>query len=109
MDGSNSLTASSGQLENMLRYTKRATNKPSDSENPKVYHVLFSGPTYVKQDAFRFLPYLSSSHSARSFGKFGVPKPVTGSKPFAAANPDVPHPGFVPVVMSLKAPLNPGE
>ena len=37
-----------------------------------------------------------------SFPKFGVPTPVTGSHPFVALNPGVPHPGLLPTVMSLK-------
>jgi hypothetical protein len=35
------------------------------------------------------------------FGKFGVPRPVTGSQPGTAENPLVLHPGFVPFVISL--------
>jgi len=41
--------------------------------------------------------------TSNSLGKFGVPKPVTGSHPLTAANPDVPQPGLLPAVMSLKA------
>ena len=40
--------------------------------------------------------------SARSFAKSGVPIPVTGSQPTAAGKPRVPHPGLLPVVISLK-------
>ena len=32
----------------------------------------------------------------------GVPRPVTGSQPFAAEKPFVLQPGFVPFVMSLR-------
>ena len=39
-------------------------------------------------------------------GKVGVPMPVTGSQPGCAAKPSVPHPGFVPLVISLNAYLN---
>ena len=38
-----------------------------------------------------------------SFPKFGVPTPVTASQPCVALNPGVPHPGLLPVVMSLNA------
>ena len=38
--------------------------------------------------------------------KFGVPKPVTGSHPRAAGKPSVPHPGFVPFLISLNAVAN---
>ena len=37
-------------------------------------------------------------------GKLGVPKPVSGSHPRDALKPSVPHPGFVPFVMSLNMP-----
>ena len=41
---------------------------------------------------------------AKSFGKFGVPRPVTGSQPVTAEKPGVPQPGFLPLVMSLSKP-----
>jgi hypothetical protein len=37
-----------------------------------------------------FQSYLAASHNASSFGKLGVPSPVTGSQPLAAENPCVP-------------------
>jgi hypothetical protein len=40
---------------------------------------------------------------AWSLRKSGVPKPVTGSHPARALNPFVEHPGFCPLVISLKA------
>ena len=36
---------------------------------------------------------------SKSFLKFGVPSPVTGSQPLTALNPGVLHPGFPPVVI----------
>lgn len=39
---------------------------------------------------------------ANIFGKFGVPNPVTGSHPFTAVKPLVPHPGLVPFTISFK-------
>ena len=42
----------------------------------------------------------NNSHLARSFGKNGVPRPVTGSHPGTALNPLVPQPSLPPDVMS---------
>jgi hypothetical protein len=39
---------------------------------------------------------------ARSEGYFGVPSPVIGSQPSTAENPFVPHPGLLPLTISLK-------
>lgn len=41
--------------------------------------------------------------AANSFGKLGVPSPVTGSQPGAAENPAVPQPWLPPRTMSLRA------
>ena len=46
-------------------------------------------------------PYKPTALS--NFGKFGVPRPVTGSQPAEAGNPFVPQPGLSPVVTSLRA------
>jgi hypothetical protein len=40
--------------------------------------------------------------AACNFRKSGVPRPVIGSHPVPAENPEVPQPGFEPEVMSLK-------
>lgn len=63
--------------------------------------------TYRKQEIKP--AYGNNNHCANNFGKFGVPRPVTGSHPFTALNPFVPHPGFVPFVMSLNALRNLSE
>lgn len=41
---------------------------------------------------FQFKVYGRSNHFAISFGKLGVPSPVTGSQPGTAVYPAVPHP-----------------
>ncbi len=51
----------------------------------------------------------NNNHLASSFGKLGVPSPVTGSHPSTAEKPSVPHPGFEPLVMSLNASRNLAE
>lgn len=50
-----------------------------------------------------------SRNRESSLGKFGVPKPVTGSQPGFAKNPCVPQLGFEPFVMSLNAPVKRDE
>jgi len=47
--------------------------------------------------------YGKAIKASKSFGKFGVPNPVTGSHPTTASKPLVPQPGLEPIVMSLKA------
>ena len=44
-----------------------------------------------------------SPTALNNFGKFGVPRPVTGSQPATAGNPFVLHPGLSPVVTSFNA------
>ena len=44
-----------------------------------------------------------SPTALNNFGKFGVPRPVTGSQPVVAGNPVVLHPGLSPVVTSFNA------
>lgn len=41
--------------------------------------------------------------SLRSFGKLGVPRPVTGSQPSTALKPEEPHPGLLPFLISFRA------
>lgn len=50
-----------------------------------------------------------SKNRESSLGKFGVPRPVTGSQPGFARNPCVPQLGFEPFVMSLNAPVKKDE
>jgi len=48
--------------------------------------------------------YHSCKTNSFSFPKFGEPRPVTGSHPLVALNPEVPQPELFPVVISLSTP-----
>lgn len=52
--------------------------------------------------SLNYIIYGRPNHRSFSTGKFGVPSPVTGSHPFVALKPSVPHPEFEPDTMSLK-------
>lgn len=55
--------------------------------------VLSSLPPFTHHDDLNLSPRQgSSSQRASNLGKFGVPRPVTGSHPGTAENPGVPHP-----------------
>ena len=47
--------------------------------------------------------YGKLKYNAKSFGNLIVPSPVTGSHPFTAVKPGVPHPGLFPEVISFQA------
>jgi hypothetical protein len=49
-----------------------------------------------------FMDYGRLMNNSSMAGKFGDPRPVTGSQPTAALNPFVPQPGLLPEVISFR-------